>query len=126
MEEGLNNAASKKGDLTQPENYRGISLLPIFSKIFTHILKDRLLKWCETENLICDEQAGFRKNYSTMDNVFVIDTLIRKYLRKKGGRFYCAFIDFSKAFDSVNHKALWQKLIDYNISSRMLKMLMSI
>ena len=51
----------KKGDLTKPTNYRGISLLPIFSKIYTHILKQRLVKWCEVEGKICKEQAGFRK-----------------------------------------------------------------
>ena len=116
----------KKGDLSRPENYRGISLLPIFSKIFTHILKEKLLKWCEQEHKICKEQAGFRKNHSTVDNVFIVDTLIRKYLRKKGGRFYCAFIDFSKAFDSVDRNALWQKLLQNNISTCMLKMLMNI
>ena len=116
----------KKGDLNKPENYRGISLLPIFSKIYTHIIKERLLKWCVLEDKICCEQAGFRKHFSTLDNVFVIDTLIGKCLRKKGGRFYLAFIDFSRAFDSVNHKALWHKLIKLDISSNMLSMLMNI
>ena len=116
----------KKGDLSKVENYKGITLLPILSKVFTQILKERLLKWCESKNLICQEQAGFRRNYSTIDNVFVLDTVIRKYLRKRGGRFYCAFVDLTKAFDSVNHKALWKKLQSYHISTKMLNILMSV
>ena len=49
-------------------NYRGISLLSIVSKVFTGILNKRLYTWAEQEENISKEQAGFRKGYSTVDH----------------------------------------------------------
>jgi hypothetical protein len=60
----------KKGDPNIVDNYRGISLLCIMSKIFTSILNSRLYTWAEYEKKICEEQAGFRKGYSTIDHLF--------------------------------------------------------
>ena len=59
----------KKGDTKNPGNYRGISLLSVISKFFTSILNSRLYQWAENEEKICEEQAGFRKGYSTIDHV---------------------------------------------------------
>ena len=116
----------KKGAVDSPDNYRGIALLPIFSKIFTNIIYNRLNKWVEENNVICPEQGGFRRAFSTIDSVFVLDTLIEKYLRRPRGRFYCAFVDFTKAFDSINRNALWVKLQYSGIPSKMINMLMAI
>ena len=52
----------KKGNKHKPENYRGISLTPTISKIFTHILNKRLVLWAESSNIIVEEQSGFCKN----------------------------------------------------------------
>ena len=60
----------KKGDASAVANYRGICLVNVMSKIFSHILQTRLTVWCEINNLIPEEQAGFRQNYSTVDNIF--------------------------------------------------------
>ena len=49
----------KKGDENQPDNYRGIALTSVISKVYTHILNKRLSNWAETENKIIEEQAGF-------------------------------------------------------------------
>ena len=62
----------KKGDANNPDNYRSISLLNICSKLYSHILNNRLNKWIE-ENEILDEcHAGFLKNYSNIDHLFTI------------------------------------------------------
>ena len=115
----------KFGDKNKPENYRGISLQSVLSKIFASILSKRLKTWCEINNVIGEEQAGFRPSRSTIDNIFCLQTIVQKYLRKKGGRLYAAFVDFEKAFDRVDRKLLWDKLNTQHVSSKMVKMLKS-
>ena len=113
----------KKGCHMDPNNYRGISLLSVFSKVFMNILYFRLNKWCSVNNILCPEQGGFRQGFSTIDSIFTLNTFINKYIQRKGGRFYCAFVDFTKAFDLLNREALWAKLQKLNVSTKMLKML---
>ena len=62
------NPLFKKGDDKKHDNYRGISLLSIVSKVFTSILNKRLTTWAETEKKKSKEQAGFREDYSTIDH----------------------------------------------------------
>ena len=69
-----------KGDRTDPDNYRGITILSCFGKLFTAVLNARLNKYLEDSNLLCEEQAGFRKNYSTTDHIFNLKCLIDLYL----------------------------------------------
>ena len=79
-------------------------------KIFTNILINRLNERTEKFNVIHESQAGFRSKYSTIDNV------VQKHIIKKGGRFYCIFIDYKKGFDSVYHDRLWDALERKGIS----------
>ena len=79
----------KKGDRNNPQNYRGISFLSTTSKVFTKILNNRLITWAE-ENYKRDEgQCAYRKGRSTIDNVFTLIAIGRKYLKRRGGRFEC-------------------------------------
>ena len=115
----------KKGDLTDVSNYRGISLLNIMSKIFSHILNERLKLWCEDNNLIPEEQAGFRKGYCTVDNIFSLNALVQKYISKPKGRFYALFVDFKVCFDSINRRKLWNVLSKDGCHGKMLNILKS-
>jgi len=115
----------KKGDTSLPDNYRGISLLSIVSKVFTHIINSRLNKWTESNFVINDVQAGFRKGRSTIDHIFTLHAAIEKHFLKSN-KLYVAFIDFKKAYDTVNRTVLWSVLIKTGISGRMLKMVQSI
>ena len=99
----------KKGDPENTDNYRGVSLLSIVSKCYTTILNTRLYSWLEDNDMLSDSQAGFRRNYSTVDQIFNLYSIVQKCLNKKGRKLYTAFIDFKKAFDSVRHN----KLLDY-------------
>ena len=108
-----------------PENYRGISLTSVFSKIFTGVLNKRLQTWASDNFLISEEQAGFRKSYATVDNVFILHSLIRNCLDRKR-KLYVAFIDYKKAFDSINRNALWKILEQNGIDGKMLAVLKSI
>jgi hypothetical protein len=100
----------KKGDKYNPSNYRGIALLPIMSKIFSKILLERFNFWADAKTFFHQEQSGFCQGVRTIDNVFILDTIINKYLSRKRGRLYVGFVDFRKAFDSINHEALLLKL----------------
>ena len=96
----------RRGDPENPDNYRGISFLSICSKLYSYILNKRLTCWIDENNLLSETQAGFRKTYSTTDNLFTLLAVIQKQLlcHKK---LYVAFIDFRKAFDSVIRTKLW-------------------
>ena len=61
------------------------------------------------EEKIIEEQAGFRAGYSTVDHIFSLYAMVQKYLLKHT-KLYVAFVDFKKAFDSVNRNALWSVL----------------
>ena len=66
----------KIGNINDPGNHRGISLLSISFKVFMLILSTRLYNWIEDNNLLCAKQAGFRRNYSTMDHIFTIHLIV--------------------------------------------------
>ena len=80
------------------------------------ILLNRLEKRLEEGNIkISPNQAGFRKKYRTSDHIFVLTTIVTKIVKINKNRLYVAFIDFQKAYDSINRRLLLQKLKDWNI-----------
>lgn len=85
--------SGKSGNPSDPNNYRGITLLSVLGKLFTRVLNNRLNEWAENYNVYTESQAGFRKNMGTIDNVFILDGIISHCLNN-GERFYCAFVDF--------------------------------
>ena len=105
----LLNLYLKKGSVYDPENYRAITLISCLGKVFTAILNARLNEYAERVHLITRSQAGFRKGYSTQDNMFILHCLITLYFSKKK-KLFCSFIDFSRAFDTVWRKGLFTKL----------------
>ena len=111
-----------KGDPCSPDNYRGITILSCFGKLFTTILNNRLNCYLQNYNVLCEEQAGFRKHYSTCDHIFNLKCLIDLYSRCNK-TLYCAFIDYRKAFDSVDRLALWHKLLSNCIDGKMFKII---
>ena len=113
----------KNGDDSNPDNYRGISLLSIISKTFTSILNKRLYSWCEEHNKISFEQAAFRKTFSTTDHIFTLRTIIRNRLHSSnGGKVYACFVDFHKAYDKINRQSLWYVFKNIGISNKLLAM----
>ena len=115
----------KKGDKNNPDNYRGISLLSILSKVFTHIINSRLTRWTESNSVLNDAQAGFRKGRSTIDHMFTLYAAIEKHLLKNT-KLYVAFIDFKKAYDTVNRDILWMVLFRSGVRGKMLRMIRGI
>ena len=107
----------KKGNPNDPNNYRGITLLSCLGKLFTAVLNERLTSYLEDNELLGDEQAGFRNGHSTLDHIFVLHSVIDLYLSSKE-RVYCAFIDYKKAFDLVDRSSLWNKLLKNNVDGK--------
>ena len=116
---------SKKGEHTDPNNCRGITLLSILGRVFTIILNKRLTKWTESNKIISENQAGFRKGYQTFDHIFTLQTLAEQYINKKQKLFVC-FVDFKKAYDLVWRNGLFYKLVKYGISSKIKNMISSL
>ncbi|XP_063989945.1 uncharacterized protein LOC135169139 [Diachasmimorpha longicaudata] len=92
----------KRGEVDKAANYRGVSLLDIGYKIMTR----RLGRCLEGMGKLSEAQAGFRTNRSTMEHVFVLNTIIGNRLKRKKGKLYVAFVDFKAAFDKVDREKL--------------------
>ena len=107
----------KKGDKQIITSYRPISVLPVISKIFETVIHEQLSEYFVTNNLFSPQQYGFRKNSSTeLAALELLDRLlIQLDSRKIPVNFY---IDLSKAFDSLRHDILLQKLSYYGITNK--------
>ena len=73
----------------------------------------------QEKNLIIKYQIGFSKKARTSDHIFVLKTLIDKYLAKKDGKLFACFIDLRRAFDTVIHVGIRYKLLKNNISVKL-------
>ena len=113
----------KRGkDSRHPLNHRAISLMSTVAKVFSDIINNRIVYYMETRQLFADEQNGFRRMCSCLDHLYVLTTIIRN--RKKDNlSTYVCYVDFTRAFDSVNHSLLWLKLQGYNISGNILNII---
>ncbi len=114
----------KKGNIDIVNNYRGITLLSTVGKLFTRILNNRLTDWAEKYYVYVESQAGFRKNMSTVDHIFVLHGLI-SHVINKGCKLFCSFIDFSKAFDYIVRENMWYKLIKLGVRGKLLNVIKS-
>ena len=79
------------------------------------MIHDRIHSFLETSDILGTEQSGFRKGHSTIDHVFALHCLIDVYFQRKK-RLFCAFIDYKKAFDSVQRGLLWGKLLNSGVN----------
>ena len=104
----------KGGDSTNAGNYRPISVLPLFSKIFEKVVNKQLYIYFEQNNILYDHQYDFRKHKSTVQALlnhmqFMYDSI------DSGNFIISVFLDFKKAFDTVDHKILLSKFDFYGI-----------
>ena len=113
----INPIFKNKGNRKDPANYRPITLVSCFGKVFTSILNNRLTLFSDEINLISSSQAGFRKGHSTCDNICILHSLINLYLSKQK-KLFCTFIDFTAAFDKVWRTGLWTKRIKNNVNGK--------
>ena len=109
----------KSGPDDDPKNYRPISQLTIFSKIFETLMKTYLIDYLENKNILNPSQYGFRRNRSTFQALNVFSNDVFSAIDKKHS-VLSIFIDFAKAFDTVNHNILINKMHHYGIRGSIL------
>lgn len=115
----------KKGDNSSPSNYRGISFMNCVAKILMGVISERLSNWTEKHKILNEYQAGFRKNYSTIDNIYNLSTIVNLKLNEKK-KVYAYFVDFKAAFHKVSRSLLMYKLYELGISTKLLRLIQSI
>ena len=118
-------AIYKKGAADDPANYRGLAIGSVLAKLYSTILLNRIEMYVSSTGIIAVNQIGFIKGCRTADHIYLLKTLITKYTRNKR-LLYAAFIDFKKAYDTVNRETLLQNLKEYGIKDRMWENIKSI
>lgn len=104
----------KKGDRNNMSNYRPVSILPVLSKALEKLILKRLTNFERKFQLLHDSQYGFRKGFSTEYALMAQKEYIYQQF-EQGNVVLGLFVDFTKAFDHINHKLLIEKLERYGI-----------
>lgn len=109
-----------KGDVTQCDSYRPISLIDMISKAFGTLIRARVEKLVDPKLHEC--QAGFRKGRSCQDMIFTL-RMLRGYANEYRVPMHACFVDLKKAYDSIDREALWRILPLYNVDGKLLEMI---
>jgi sorting nexin-29 len=109
----------KKGDKLDCNNYRGITLLNVVNKVLSTLISEKLK--IITERITGEYHYGFRRDKSTIAQLFIIREMIEKHYAR-GIDLHVLFIDFTQAFDSVNREKLLEIMYEYGISNKLIRM----
>ena len=101
----------KGGSKKEVSNYRPIAIINVICKLFMMLIRYSLNGWVEESGMLGDVQVFFRRGRRTDDNLFMIERMIEMAKVRKEC-LYVAFIDMEKAYDRVNRKKLFEKLVD--------------
>lgn len=114
----------KSGDKTLISNYRPISILNSLSKLLEKAMKKRLLSYLDKHNLLSSHQFGFRAKMGTEQAISALTNFIVKHV-DKGSKVIGVFLDLAKAFDTISHDMLYEKLKNIGINGKPLKWFIS-
>ncbi|KAJ2938173.1 hypothetical protein O0L34_g18513 [Tuta absoluta] len=113
----------KKGDPLDIGNYRPISLMASTYKLFTSIILKRITPIIDQDQPM--EQAGFRSGFSTTDHIHTLEQVLEKF-KEFNRPLYLAFIDYSKAFDTISHNSIWKALESTKLDVKYIRILKNI
>jgi hypothetical protein len=111
---------TEKGDTTNCDNWRGITLLSVPSKVLTTVLLNRIKEHINLR--LRKEQAGFRPNIFCIDQINTLGILIEQCV-EWSSRLYTVFIDFEKSFDTINREAMWKVVKRYGVPTQIVKLI---
>ena len=115
----------KGGEAKSPDNYRGIALLNVDYKLFTVFVKSRLLSFVEKNKIISPSQYGGRPNKSTFNAIQTLKNVIED-AKANSREIHITYIDFRKAFDSIEHWAIEETLQAYSVHSTLIAVIRDI
>ena len=110
----------KHGDLSQCGKWRGITLLSIPSKVLTKVLLERMKD--TLDQTLRDEQAGFRKERSCTDQIATLRIIVEQTIEWQTSLYIC-FVDFEKAFDSIDRQTIWNILLHYGVPNKIVSII---
>jgi len=116
----------KSDDPHDPNNYRGISLLSCLGKLFCSIVNEYLTVKVESAQLLTELQGGFRRKRGCREQSFLLLSTLLSAEKRRGKQAFCTFVDFKKAYDSVRHSVLWDRLKALKLGPKLLDLLKSI
>ncbi|VDP73940.1 unnamed protein product [Schistosoma curassoni] len=102
----------EKGDLSNCDNYRGITLLSIPGCVLNRVLLNRMKDCVEAQ--LRDQQAGFRKDRSCTDQIATLRIIVEQLIEWNSS-LYINFIDYKKAFDGMDRKTIWKRFRHYGV-----------
>lgn len=111
----------KKGPKNDVNNYRGISLLPVTYKIFSRLLLNRLEP--QVDSLLGEYQGGFRKGRSCAEQILCLKMILKHYNTKTQKNIFISFVDFKKAYDSIDRDTLFDTLKEYHVDQKTINLI---
>jgi hypothetical protein len=119
--EGVLVPIHKKGDMGECSNYWTITIEPTLGKLYAVVVERRLTPWAEEQGLRARGQAGFRHDHRVADHLFTLRALVDR--AHVGKHAFAAFVDFSKAFDTIPRELLWRNMQEIGLHGEMLNAL---
>ena len=110
----------KKGDLSRCDNYRGITLLSVPGKVLNRIILERMKG--TVDQTLREQQAGFRQDRSCTDQIATLRIIVEQSIEWNSS-LYINFVDYEKAFDSVDRETLWKVLRHYGVPKKLVNMI---
>ena len=108
----------RKGDLRDCNKWRGVTLLPVISKVFCRMIIDQIKKGVDRK--LRKEYAGFRPGRGTTEQIFALRNILEQ-ANEWRAPIYTHFVDFEKAFDSVHRESLWITMKSYGIAVKIIE-----
>ena len=116
LTEGNTYLLYKKGDASDPKNYRPITCLSVVYKLFTALISNKIYEHCASYNLIEEEHKGCIRGELGCKQQLIIDSVVLKHAREKKRNISMGYIDYSKAFDSTPHDWMVEILNIYGVA----------